>query len=106
MDTDGAARESDMALDPATAVEHPQRPPAWSVGRVIELLDQAIDTAGAQLARSAGLWPDSVTGTPIAEQQNHVVPRRPARRSAVGPWPPSIESLSDGPAAERGPELP
>lgn len=32
---------------------------AWSLERLIALLDEAIDSAGAQLARSAGLWDDS-----------------------------------------------
>ncbi|GAA3112600.1 hypothetical protein JOF29_002783 [Kribbella aluminosa] len=31
----------------------------WTIGKLIELLDAAIDSAGAQLARSAGLWADS-----------------------------------------------
>ncbi len=36
-----------------------QRGPGWSIAVLIQLLDDAIDSAGAQLARSAGLWVDS-----------------------------------------------
>lgn len=50
---------------------------AWSIGRLIELLDQAIDSAGAQLARSAGLWEDSPS--PFDESD------RPARRRRSQP---------------------
>jgi hypothetical protein len=32
---------------------------SWSIAALIRLLDDAIDSAGAQLARSAGLWADS-----------------------------------------------
>jgi hypothetical protein len=41
--------------------QHDNRPThvQWSVARLIELVDAAIDSAGAQLARSAGLWAES-----------------------------------------------
>ncbi|MGW6195552.1 hypothetical protein ACWF0M_05335 [Kribbella sp. NPDC055110] len=32
---------------------------AWSIRKLIELIDEAIDSAGDQLARSAGLWAES-----------------------------------------------
>ena len=48
----GAAR---VQLRPEAELNHS----AWSVHKLIELIDDAIDSAGAQLARSAGLWGDS-----------------------------------------------
>lgn len=36
-----------------------RRVPGWSIERLLVLLDEAIDSAGAQLARSAGLWDDT-----------------------------------------------
>jgi hypothetical protein len=47
---------------------------SWSIRRLIELLDEAIDTAGAQLARSAGLWADSAT--PFDERDRPSTRRR------------------------------
>lgn len=54
---------------------HPAR---WSIARVIELLDAAIDSAGAQLARSEGLrfdWSDDSAVLPAR--------RRGSRRSTI-----------------------
>ncbi|GAA1581238.1 hypothetical protein GCM10009789_38880 [Kribbella sancticallisti] len=48
----------------------------WSVRKLIELIDEAIDTAGAQLARSGGLWADSAS--PIADVHRPPVRRSPA----------------------------
>jgi hypothetical protein len=50
---------------------------AWSMGMFIRLVDEAIDSAGAQLARSGGLWDDSVEDRLVRESG-----RRP--RGSVG----------------------
>lgn len=47
---------------------------AWSIRKLIELLDDAIDSAGAQLARSAGLWADSPA--PVEERSASAAGRR------------------------------
>ena len=53
---------------------------SWSIRRLIELIDEAIDTAGAQLARSAGLWADSPT--PFDERERSSMHRRSKSVSA------------------------
>jgi hypothetical protein len=68
---------------------------SWSIRRFIELVDDAIDTAGAQLARSAGLWADSPT--PFDERDR--APTR--RRSHLS----SARSLSEEPDRDRGIDL-
>jgi hypothetical protein len=68
---------------------------SWSIRRLIELIDDAIDTAGVQLARSAGLWADSPT--PFDERD-----RPPTRcRSQLS----SVRSPSDEPDRDRGIDL-
>lgn len=55
-----------------------QKSAAWSIARLIELLDDAIDSAGAQLSRSEGLrfdWTDDLAVLPAR--------RRRSRRSAL-----------------------
>lgn len=61
MDPGKLKAESDhpRALTPAEADEGGSL--SWSIRRLIELVDEAIDLSGAQLARSAGLWADSPT---------------------------------------------
>ena len=54
--------ERDVAEDPERGDLHAETGPGdavWSIRRLIGLIDDAIDSAGAQLARSAGLWADS-----------------------------------------------
>jgi hypothetical protein len=107
MDETRTVSGEDMAADPEPALEPVQRPRAWSVARLIELLDEAIDAAGVQLARSDGLWADTAGETPVARQPRHGVPRRrPVRRSEIGRWPPTTESLMEGSPVEREVELP
>lgn len=47
---------------------------AWGMQTLIELVDEAIDRAGAQLARSAGLWADSPS--PFVDEGRPVRGRR------------------------------
>jgi hypothetical protein len=72
--------------DPEYARSH--HPPAWSIAELIHLLDEAIDSAGSQLARSAGLWDD----TPDALARKR--PRSP-RPHALGSSTRSAESYVD-----------
>ncbi|TCN35496.1 hypothetical protein EV644_11558 [Kribbella orskensis] len=55
---DGDCPSDDLAPDPV------EQRLVWSIARLIGLLDEAIDSAGAQLARSAGLWDDTVQDKP------------------------------------------
>src|SRR5438105_14072263 len=55
--------------------------PSWTVRKVIELLDDAIDAAGSRLARSGGLSP--VSPSPF-EERDRPVRRRSSRSSASG----------------------
>jgi hypothetical protein len=68
---------------------------SWSIRRFIELVDDAIDTAGAQLARSAGLWADSPT--PFDERD-----RPPTRRHSHSSL---ARSASEEPDKDRGIDL-
>jgi hypothetical protein len=59
------------------APDHPDVPAApsvWSIEKLVDLIDAAIDSAGAQLARSAGLWADSPS--PYHERERPMRPRR------------------------------
>lgn len=71
---------------------YPEKPgsPAWTVGKLIELIDEAIDTAGAQLARSAGLWADSPT--PFDERERPIMRRR---KRSLPEQPPMEEPAGD-----------
>jgi hypothetical protein len=71
----------------------------WSITRLIGLVDDAIDSAGAQLARSAGLMADP-PNDPV------VVHRPVVRRKPAGSCPPSAESLLADSDAERAIETP
>jgi hypothetical protein len=84
MDTDAACGHD--AEDDAEFVRR-GRVLAWSMARLIQLLDDAIDSAGAQLARSAGLWDDTPSEAPA-----RVRSRRP-RRDALGSQTSSVEPL-------------
>lgn len=108
MDAKRTAGEDSAAQVPETAVGRTKRPPAWTVAKLIELLDEAIDAAGAQLARSAGLWADSPSGPPAAQQQARQSNprRRPVRRGARDSWPSTPDSVVEGALAERELELP
>ncbi len=102
--TDGG---NETEHDPDSAVDDRKRPPVWSVRRLIELLDEAIDSAGAQLARSAGLWADSESEAVVAPKPRQVLPRpRPVRRSALGSRPSTADSLIEDSSAERELETP
>lgn len=57
-----------------------EREPAWSIARLVELVDAAIDTAGAQLARSVGLSDD--LPTPFDERDRPSGHRRTRLSSA------------------------
>ncbi|MEV6273335.1 hypothetical protein AB0L64_39630 [Kribbella sp. NPDC051936] len=65
---------------------------AWSVRRLIQLIDEAIDSAGAQLARSAGLWADS---PPRPGERDRPVAR--GQRDAV-----STHAMLDEPDKDHG----
>jgi hypothetical protein len=92
-------------MDPGQLNAEPDEPHAvlpakgeglsWSIRRLIELIDDAIDTAGAQLARSAGLWADSPT--PFDERDRP--PTRRRSHSSVA------RSTSDEPDRDRGIDL-
>lgn len=73
---DPAADEGPRELD----AEALPRDPAWSIRKLIELIDGAIDSAGAQLARSAGLWADSAPS--FDDRDLPSVRRRPSSASA------------------------
>jgi hypothetical protein len=79
--------------------------PAWTIGRLIELVDDAIDTAGAQLARSAGLWADSPGAAPVAQSLPRRV-RRTGRRRLGADRHADAESLIDDATGDRELELP
>jgi hypothetical protein len=64
---------------------------AWTIRKLIDILDDAIDTAGTQFARSAGLWADSPT--PFDERGRSVRRRRP-------PSTPT-ESVAEEPDTDR-----
>jgi hypothetical protein len=107
MDAKRIASGNDTTQGSEPAVDHTQRLPGWTIGRLIELLDEAIDAAGAQMARSAWLWADSVDGATVAQQPPRSARRRlPGRRTAAGPWSSMTESLEEGSLAERELELP
>jgi hypothetical protein len=74
------------------------RMPAWAMATLIELLDRAIDSAGMQLARSAGLWDD----TPA----ERVARTKPCRRSRQEERGSHVDQLLEECAATREPELP
>jgi hypothetical protein len=96
MDTELTVSGNDEPPNSEPAAEHRQRSPAWTMGRLIELLDEAIDSVGAQLVRSAGLWADAASGDAIAQEPSQRPPRgRAAQREAVGPWSSTSESLVD-----------
>lgn len=71
--------ETDAArgqLRPKAGLNHS----AWSIRKLIELIDDAIESAGAQLARSAGLWADSPA--PFDECPRPAAPRQSGSMSA------------------------
>lgn len=80
MDANAHGGGQDQAENPARAPHGLQR--SWSVERLIELLDGAIDTAGAQLARSAGLW-DDTPDEARARRESRRLGRRAASQSAA-----------------------
>ncbi|WP_238157136.1 hypothetical protein [Kribbella sp. VKM Ac-2571] len=75
----------------------------WSIRHAIELLDEAIDKMGGQLARSAGLYADSPEERSSPRPDANDVRRR-ARRAPVDEHGPPIDG--ERLEAVRGPELP
>lgn len=73
----------------------PAAPVLWSIDRLLELIDVAIDSAGAQLARSAGLWADSPS--PFHERER---PVRRRRSQSLDTW---ALSEQEGPDRDIGP---
>ncbi len=57
------------------------RPEEWSIARLIALVDQAIDSAGEQLARSGGLGFDWTDTNAVVRPIGGRRPRRPATAS-------------------------
>ncbi|MGW6197023.1 hypothetical protein ACWF0M_12835 [Kribbella sp. NPDC055110] len=78
-------------------------PPRWSIRRALELLDEAIDKMGDQLARSAGLYADSPPELPSVRREGQDVRRRVRRRPVDDHGPPTVEERYE-PAG--GPEQP
>lgn len=75
----------------------------WSVRLAIELLDEAIDKMGDQLARSAGLYADSPEELSRPLRNANDVRRR-VRRAPVDDHGPPIDDERYQPV--RGPDLP
>jgi hypothetical protein len=81
-------------MDPGKPNAEPDEPRAllsyeseglsWSIQRLIELIDEAIDTAGAHLARSAALWADSPSL--FDERERSTTRRRSYSLSASSPY--------------------
>lgn len=71
-------RENSSAENAAETAVPPPHESVWSVGKLIQLIDEAIDAAGAQLARSAGLFADSPS--PFDEDER---PSRQQRSSSA-----------------------
>lgn len=86
--------------DPLPADSGPLR---WSIRRALELLDEAIEKMGDQLARSAGLHADSPPEEPSARREAQDVRRRVRRGPLDGHGPPTIEERYE---PVRGPDLP
>lgn len=75
----------------------------WSIRHAIELLDEAIDKMGDQLARSAGLYADS--SEELSSPRGNANPAgRRARRAPVDEHGPPIDGERCEPV--RGPQLP
>ncbi|GAB3930425.1 hypothetical protein GCM10029976_032250 [Kribbella albertanoniae] len=75
------------------------RPASWRIARLIELLDAAIDSAGAQLARSEGLqfdWLDDDSATR---------PAGPVRRTRASRHD-SLERVEEDAELHRGLDTP
>ncbi|WP_133791591.1 hypothetical protein [Kribbella sp. VKM Ac-2571] len=69
VEEDGARRDLQAEVGQGSA--------AWTIRKLIGLIDDAIDSAGAQLARSAGLWadsppPGSSSGRPALRRRSEV----------------------------------
>jgi hypothetical protein len=87
-ETDGA--QGPLHSDPVSGT------PAWSMRRLFELIDEAIDSAGAQLARSAGLWanapsPSDERDQPTGGRQSRELSTRsrleePESDHGISPW--------------------
>lgn len=98
MDVERMDEDRGHAAGPDSAGGEPKRPLAWSIARVIALLDEAIDSAGAQLAESAGLWADSPDELSVFRTPDG---RRPVRSRSSS----ALDPLDDS-AAERVIESP
>ena len=74
MDYDELITEADASPTRRSAEAEERDIAAWGMQKLIELVDDAIDSAGAQLARSAGLWADSPS--PFVDEGRPVRGRR------------------------------
>jgi hypothetical protein len=77
---------------------------AWSIRRAIELLDEAIDRMGSQLARAADFsmdWSDESPGSHLGRPN-----ARSARRAVIDSSAPGLDPDADSVLSIRGPELP
>ena len=71
--------------------ESQRRLMAWSVRRAIELLDEAIDAMGAQLARSSAFMAD-LPVEPLSGRPRRSTGRRNGRRASISPRTPEIDA--------------
>lgn len=90
-------------LDSSSDCEAPDElgPIRWSIRHAIELLDEGIERAGEQLARSAGLWGEAPGEKNPMDAGG--MGRRRRRDPAGGHGPPLEHESYDAPG---GPELP
>lgn len=75
----------------------------WSIRHAIELLDEAIDKVGDQLAQSAGLYADSPEKLSSPRRKTNDVRRRVRRAPFDDHGPPVVDECCE---PVRGPELP
>jgi hypothetical protein len=75
VDFDELISEADTSPTRRSAEAEERDTAAWGMQKLIELVDEAIDRAGAQLARSAGLWANSPS--PFVDEGRPVRGRRP-----------------------------
>ena len=76
----------------------------WSMRRAIELLDEAIDRMGSQLARAADASMDWSDEPPGGHSRRPVA--RAGRRAELGTSTSALGPTAEAAASTRGPELP
>jgi hypothetical protein len=88
---------------PGAAEEQVARPLRWSIRRAIDVLDEAIDRMGSQLARAAGSSMDWTVEPPGSQVRRPAVRagKRPARREPASTF--DVDSCE--PRTLHGPEL-